>query len=173
MKCLTNRGSRRRADVSVSFGRHWPGTAALCVRRHSRRYVKSVIFSILLPVAILATGCAHAHPTVSSDWSRIEAYLATLHVGMTPKVAERELQQWDCVPVGTLSSVLSHRQSYIFLSDGSVVILQYDEHDRLISWEGKQGHGTPPNPQGGANGRQPGSSETDRTPATAASHRSP
>ena len=135
--------------------------------------MKSVIFSILLPVAILATGCAHAHPTVSSDWSRIEAYLATLHVGMTPKVAERELQQWDCVPVGTLSSVLSHRQSYIFLSDGSVVILQYDEHDRLISWEGKQGHGTPPNPQGGANGRQPFGSETNRTPAAAASRRSP
>ena len=104
--------------------------------------MKAVIFGILLPVAVFAAGCAHAQPTASSDWSRIQTYLSTLHVGMTPKVAEQELQHWDCVPIGTLSSALSHRQSYIFLSDASVVTLQFDEHDRLISWEAKQRHST-------------------------------
>jgi hypothetical protein len=107
--------------------------------------MKAVIFSILLPVIVFAPSCGNAGSTASADWSRIQTYLTTLHVGMTPKAAERELQHWDCVPIGTLSSALSHRQSYIFLSDASIVTLQFDKSNRLISWEAKQGHGAPPN----------------------------
>jgi hypothetical protein len=70
---------------------------------------------------------------------------------MTPKVAERELRHWDCVPIWTLSSALSHRHPYIFLSDGSEVTLQYDEHYRLVSWKGEEGHKMPPNQPDAAN----------------------
>jgi hypothetical protein len=69
------------------------------------------------------------------DYAHLKTYLGTLKAGMTPEDAERQLKDWGCIPIGTLSSALSHRDSYFFLSDAFTVTLQYDEHYKLISWK--------------------------------------
>jgi hypothetical protein len=76
------------------------------------------------------------------DQARLEAYLATLHVGMTPRDSERDLNRWDFIQFCTLSSILEHRHCFISLSDGSGVTLQYDEHYKLISWKCEKGQNT-------------------------------
>jgi hypothetical protein len=77
-----------------------------------------------------------------SDYTRLETYLGTLKAGMTPEDAERQLKDWGCIPISTLSSALSHRDSYILLSDAFTVTLQYDEHYKLISWKGEKAQNT-------------------------------
>jgi hypothetical protein len=76
----------------------------------------------------------------NSHESKLDAYLGTLHVCMTPEDPERELKRWGCVPIVTLSSAMGHRHSYVFLPDAAEVTLQYDEHDILVSWSGKKDH---------------------------------
>ena len=98
---------------------------------------------------MLFVGCARDRSTppiaASSHGSRLEAYLATLHIGMTSEDAERELKRLGCVPIGSVSLAVSHRHSFLFIPDAATVTLQYDEHDRLISWTGAEGQKAPPN----------------------------
>jgi len=90
----------------------------------------------------------------SSHEFHLEAYLATLHVGMKSEDAERELKRWGCVPIGSISTAKSHRHSYFLLPDAATVTLQYDKHDELVSWERAQGQKVPLNPMSGATGQK-------------------
>jgi hypothetical protein len=74
----------------------------------------------------------------------LQAYLATLHTGMTAQDAQRELDRCGCITFSTVSSVVSHRAYYLCF-DGSSITLQYDAHDKLMSWKGEKGQNVPPN----------------------------
>jgi hypothetical protein len=103
------------------------------------------MFSFMLAVTtLLLVGCAHTDtrptpPSVAASREfHLQAYLATLHTGMTAQDAQRELDRCGCIPFSTVSSVVSHR-AYYFCFDGSSITLQYDAHEKLVSWSGKKG----------------------------------
>jgi hypothetical protein len=100
---------------------------------------------------LLLVGCAHTDTrltppsAVASREFRLQAYLATLQIGMTAQDAQRELDRCGCIPFSTVSSVVSHRAYYLCF-DGSSITLQYDAHDKLVGWESAKGQKVPLNP---------------------------
>jgi hypothetical protein len=118
----------------------------LVVRRLRVHCLKSsiMVFSSLAASMLLLTSCA-THSTPPSEAAsrefHIEAYLATLHAGMTARDAQRELNSSFCILI--LGPVGSHYISYLF-PGGDTVTLQFDEHERLISWKEEKAQEEPP-----------------------------
>jgi len=64
--------------------------------------------------------------------------LSTLHVGMTIGDADQDLGRYGGVRVFTVSSAARHCYHYAFIPDMNDVTLQFDEDDKLVSWEAKK-----------------------------------
>jgi hypothetical protein len=61
--------------------------------------------------------------------------LSTLHVGMTIGDADQDLGRDGGVRIFTVSSAVRHCYHYSFIPGMNDVTLQFDEHDKLVSWE--------------------------------------
>ena len=91
------------------------------------------IFLILVAIGpLVASGCAHR--TTQHPEPRLESFLATLRVGMTSKAAEPDLVRFGGIPFSGSGFSMRHQKAYGF-PDGGVVTVQFDENDRLVSWE--------------------------------------
>jgi hypothetical protein len=60
---------------------------------------------------------------------------STLHVGMTIRDADGDLGHYGGVRVFTVSSAARHCYHYSFIPDMNDITLQFDENDKLVSWE--------------------------------------
>ncbi len=91
-------------------------------------------FSLFL-IALMC-GCSHSRsgpaPAQTRAAAPLEAYLATLRVGMTPKEAAPDLIRFVGLPIVGMGLHIRHQRAYWF-SEGAVT-LQFDERDQLVSW---------------------------------------
>jgi hypothetical protein len=61
--------------------------------------------------------------------------LSTLRVGMTIGEADQDLGRYGGMRVFTASSAVRHSYHYFFIPDMNDITLQFDEHDKLVSWQ--------------------------------------
>ena len=61
--------------------------------------------------------------------------LSTLHIGMTVGDADQNLGRYGGIRLFTVSSAVRHCYDYSFIPDMNDVTLQFDEHDKLVSWK--------------------------------------
>jgi hypothetical protein len=81
-----------------------------------------------------STAARHSVTAVTSEQNATIA-LSTLHVGMTMGEADKDLQRYSGIRVFTVGSAMRHCYHYFFIPDMNEVMLQFDEHDKLVSWE--------------------------------------
>jgi hypothetical protein len=61
--------------------------------------------------------------------------LSSLHIGMTIGDADQDLGRYGGMRIFTVSSAVRHCYHYAFIPSMNDVTLQFDEHDKLVSWE--------------------------------------
>ena len=81
-----------------------------------------------------SAGCSIKPSRVTPEQNSTNV-LSTLHVGMTIGDADRDLGRYGGVRVFTVSSAVRHQYHYFFIPATNDVTLQFDEHDKLVSWE--------------------------------------
>jgi hypothetical protein len=81
-----------------------------------------------------STAAHHSAAPVPPEQNAINA-LSTLHIGMTIGDADQDLGRYGGMRAFTVSSAVRHSYHYFFISDMNDVTLQFDEHDKLVSWQ--------------------------------------
>ena len=97
---------------------------------------------LLLCLALVLSGNCYAAKTVIEGVNHhvppeqiATNALSSLRVGMTIGEADQDLQRYTGLRIFTVSSAMRHRYNYVFLLAMDDVTLQFDEHDKLVSWE--------------------------------------
>jgi hypothetical protein len=97
-----------------------------------------IIFCLALVLSGGLFGCstvAHHSSTPVPPEQNATNTLSTLHIGMTIGDADQDLGRYGGVRVFTVSSAVRHCYHYSFIPDMNDAMLQFDEHDKLVSWE--------------------------------------
>jgi hypothetical protein len=97
-----------------------------------------IILCLTLVLSGVLFGCSTAThrsaPPIQQEQNANNA-ISTLHVGMTIGEADQELGHYGLIRVFTVSSAVRHCYHYFGLPDVNEIMLQFDEHEKLVSWE--------------------------------------
>jgi uncharacterized protein YceK len=151
------------------FYRLRPGAAALCVRWPDTSAMKASAIFVVASCVIVCAG-----PGCSSIGTHVPHQEAGVYPGVRADgglIAHPHVRD-DPVVFGHISPGVVVAYSVVdlpFSAALDTLLLPID----LTYRKPKPAQDSSPNPQGGANGRQPFSSEADRTSVAAASRRSP
>lgn len=64
--------------------------------------------------------------------------LSALHVGMTIGERDQNLGRYGGIREFTVSSAMRHSFHYLFFPNMNEITSQFDEHDKLVSWESRK-----------------------------------
>ncbi len=81
-----------------------------------------------------SAGCSIKSSPVTPEHNSTNV-LSTLHVGMTIREADQDLGHYGLIRIFTVSSAERHCYHYFGLPDVNEIMLQFDDHDKLVSWE--------------------------------------
>jgi hypothetical protein len=94
-----------------------------------------LLFCLALVLSGGLFGCSTvANRSVTPEQNATNA-LSSLHVGMTIGDADQDLGRYGGMRIFTVSSAVRHCYHYAFIPSMDDVTLQFDEHDKLVSWE--------------------------------------
>lgn len=119
-----NDGPYRRADT-FDFGRHgddsrsW-GQIEITIDEEG--------FQVKVPSSLYKYTHGRAYRPVATD------FLVHLRVGMKLGEVDRAAKNYNGARNSDVSSGMSHRYQYVFKADAAEAALQFDESDRLVSW---------------------------------------
>ncbi len=104
--------------------------------------LKSMKPKLILCLALVLSGglvgcstAAHRPVAAVTPEQNAKKALSTLRVGMTRQDASQDLSRYGGIETFTVGSAMRHRYYYFFIPDMNGVTLQFDEHDKLVSWE--------------------------------------
>jgi hypothetical protein len=107
-------------------------------RLNSQTMNPKIILCLALVLSRGSSGCSTAAhrsaPPITPEQNAANA-LSTLHVGMTIGDADHNLGRYGAIRAFTVSSAMRHSYRYHFIPNMNAVTLQFDEHDKLVSWE--------------------------------------
>jgi hypothetical protein len=118
--------SRLRRTDTFEFGRH--GDDMRCWGQIEIS-VDDKSYRVVVPSSLYKYIHGHAFTPAATDFP------STLHVGMTLREVDQVLRNYNCTRKSAPTSSVRHQDQYVFTPDASVVTLQFDEADTLVSWK--------------------------------------